>query len=152
MGVLLLDQLTKSWALSVLDDRSIDLVWTLRLHLTFNTGAAFSRGSGLGPFIAIAAVVVTIVLMRTSRLSTSVLISVTMGMVVGGALGNLVDRVFRTACPMNPCSDEGRFLGGAVVDFIDFQWWPVFNVADIGVVVGAILLAFLSSREPLESA
>ncbi|MCP5027074.1 MAG: signal peptidase II [Actinomycetia bacterium] len=151
MGVILLDQLTKWWAVSTLDTRTIDLVWTLRLNLTFNTGAAFSRGSGLGPFIAVAAVVVTIVLMRTSRLSTSVPISVTLGMVVGGAVGNLGDRVFRTACPLGPCSDEGRFLGGAVIDFIDFQWWPVFNVADIGVVVGAILLAFLSSREPHES-
>lgn len=151
VGVLLLDQLTKWWALSTLDTRTIDLVWTLRLNLTFNTGAAFSRGSGLGPIIAMAAVAVTVVLLRTSRLATSRAISVTLGMVVGGAIGNVVDRVFRTACPFGPCSDDGRFLGGAVVDFIDFQWWPVFNVADVGVVVGAILLAFLSSRESGEA-
>jgi signal peptidase II len=144
--VVVLDQLTKWWALSALDNRNMDLVWTLRLNLTFNTGAAFSRGSGLGPLIAVAAIVVTIVLLRSSRMATSIPVSVTLGMVVGGAVGNLLDRIFRTACPLGPCPREGRILGGAVVDFIDFQWWPVFNVVDIGVVVGAILLAFLTSR------
>jgi signal peptidase II len=62
-------------------------------------------------------------------------------MIVGGALGNVLDRAFR--------SDSGFFQGG-VIDFIDLQWWPVFNIADIGVVCGAILLVIstLLNSEP----
>ncbi|MEY2569819.1 MAG: signal peptidase, partial [Acidimicrobiaceae bacterium] len=63
--------------------------------------------------------------------------AVAVGLVLGGALGNLVDRVLR---------DGSGFLGGAVVDFIDAQWWPVFNVADIAVSVGGVLLVLVSSR------
>ena len=54
-------------------------------------------------------------------------------------MGNLIDRAFR--------GDQG-FLHGAVVDFINLQWWPVFNVADMGVVVGAILLVIVGLRNP----
>jgi signal peptidase II len=61
------------------------------------------------------------------------------GLVLGGAFGNLADRVFR---------DGSGFLGGAVVDFIDLQWWPVFNVADAAVCVGAVLLVLTAAREP----
>ena len=59
---------------------------------------------------------------------------VSAGLLIGGALGNLVDRVFR---------GDG-WLHGAVVDFIDVQWWPIFNVADIGVTCGAVLFALSS--------
>jgi signal peptidase II len=56
---------------------------------------------------------------------------VAIGLVAGGALGNLIDRAFRAG--------DG-FLGGGVVDFIDLQWWPVFNLADAAIVLGALLL------------
>ena len=107
------------------------MVWTLQFNLVFNTGAAFSQGRGLGPFIGVAAAVVVVVLLWTGRAVPNRLGAVAMGAVLGGALGNLSDRAFRRG--------DG-FLGGAVVDFIDFQWFPVFNVADIGVVGGAFLL------------
>ena len=61
------------------------------------------------------------------------------GLVLGGATGNIADRLLR--------SDDG-FLQGAVVDFIDLQWWPVFNVADAAVCVGAVLLVLTAAREP----
>jgi signal peptidase II len=61
------------------------------------------------------------------------------GLVAGGALGNLLDRFLR---------DGEGLLGGRVVDFIDLQWWPIFNVADIAICTGAGLLAILSFREP----
>jgi signal peptidase II len=64
-------------------------------------------------------------------------------MIVGGALGNVVDRLFR---------GSGGFFGGAVVDFIDFQWWPVFNIADVGVVCGSILLVISMWRAPINGA
>ncbi len=134
--VVVLDQLTKTWAVNALSDgHTIDLVGSLRFKLAFNTGASFSMGSGLGPFIAVVVVVVVVLLLRYARHVTSALGLVAVGMVVGGAIGNLLDRLFR--------SGDG-FLQGGVVDFFDAQWWPIFNVADIGVVVGAVLLLITS--------
>ncbi|WP_195210246.1 signal peptidase II [Actinomarinicola tropica] len=130
--VVALDQATKHWALGALsDDRTIDLVGSLRFNLAFNTGASFSMGSGMGPVFAVIVVVVVIALLRFIRTVPGRLNLFAAGIIVGGALGNLVDRIFR---------DGSGFLGGAVVDFIDLQWWPIFNVADIGVVGGALLL------------
>lgn len=136
-AVFVLDQLTKQWAVATLDDRTIDVVWTLRFNLVRNTGAAFSLLVGLGPFIAIGVVVVVIVLVRTGRSAATRPMAVAIGLIVGGALGNLADRVFR--------SGDG-FLGGAVVDFVDLQWWPVFNVADASVVIGSALLVLSGMR------
>jgi signal peptidase II len=129
--VLAVDQLTKWWALETLDDRSIDVVWTLRMHLTFNRGSAFSIAQGRGAIISLLALVVVAVLLRSGRYATRPGTAIAIGLVIGGALGNLADRAFRAG--------EG-WLGGAVVDFIDLQWWPVFNVADASIVVGAVAL------------
>ena len=82
------------------------------------------------------AVVVVVVLVRFGRLVSNLPTAIALGMVLGGAVGNLTDRLFR--------SDGNGFLGGHVVDFIDFQWWPVFNVADMGIVVGGLLLVFVA--------
>ena len=111
------------------------MVWTLRLNLTRNTGAAFSMAGGRGALVGAG---------RPGRggrggvagLAACPVASgaVAVGLVLGGALGNLVDRALRGGA---------GFLGGAVVDFIDFRWWPIFNVADSCVVVGAILLVFV---------
>lgn len=131
-AVVLVDQATKTWALRALDDRTIDLVGSLRLNLVFNTGSAFSIGAGLGPVLAIVGVVVVLVLLRASKDLEGRLALIGLGLVLGGAVGNLVDRAFR--------SGDG-FLGGAVVDFVDLQWWPVFNVADAAICVGVVGLA-----------
>ena len=131
IGWLALDQISKSWAESNLADQTMDVVWTLRLNLTFNKGASFSLGDGFGPLIAVIALAVVAAILWHSRTITSRLGAVALGMIVGGALGNVLDRLFR---------GSGGFFGGGVVDFIDFQWWPVFNIADIGVVCGAILM------------
>lgn len=137
--VILVDQVTKSWAVNELaDGHDIDLFWTLRLHLTFNSGMAFSQGRGLGPVIGVLALVVAVVLLASLRRSGSAVAAVAVGLVVGGAAGNIIDRLFR--------SGEGGFLSGEVVDFIDFQWWPIFNVADAAVVVGGLLLVVVSLR------
>lgn len=133
LAVYTLDQLTKWWALERLSDgRTVDVVGSLRFNLAFNSGAAFSQGTGLGPVIALVAIVVVVALLWTSRSATSRTSAVAVGLVVGGAVGNLSDRLLREG--------PGGFLGGAVVDFVDLQWWPIFNVADAGVVVGGILL------------
>lgn len=136
--VLAADQLTKWWAVSALDGgRVIDIVWTLRLRLVFNTGAAFSRFDGLGPVIAVVAVVVAAVLLRRGVLASERRTSIALGSMAGGALGNVVDRLAR---------DGDGFLGGAVVDFIDVQWWPVWNVADMGIVLGGASLVLFAGR------
>lgn len=137
-GFLLVDQLTKAWALEALDDRNIDLFWKLRFNLVFNSGMAFSKGGGLGPVLGIAALVISGVIISIGLQSKSLVHAIALGMIAGGALGNLLDRLFR--------SSDG-FLKGRVIDFIDAQFWPVFNVADIGVTCGVILLLIVTARE-----
>jgi signal peptidase II len=136
VGWLLLDQLSKSWAVRNLSGRDIDVIWTLRFNLAYNSGASFSMGEGWGRWIALVAVVIVALLIWQGLTVRSRLGAVALAMIVGGALGNVVDRAFRDG--------SGGFLGGSVVDFVDLQWWPVFNVADMGVVVGAILLVVSS--------
>ena len=136
--VVALDQLTKEWAVSNLADRNIDLLWTLRLNLSFNSGMAFGRGEGLGPVIGVVALIVISVLLLSLRRQGDRLSAVAAGMVVGGALGNVLDRLFR---------DPGWFRG-AVVDFIDLQWWPICNGADMGITIGGVLLVLANLRAP----
>lgn len=136
-GVVALDHLTKWLALQELSHRDIDLVWTLRLRLVFNNGASFGLGSRYAPLIALVAMVIVLGLLGFGRRLQGRVAILATGAVVGGALGNLLDRVFR---------DGDGFLGGPVVDFIDLQWWPVFNVADIAIVVGAGVLALSAER------
>jgi signal peptidase II len=141
--VVLLDQLTKTWAVNRLSGgRQIDLVGSLRFNLAFNEGAAFSVGNGwnLGPWIAVLALVVVSTLVFTGPTVRSTFGAIAVGMVAGGAVGNLLDRAFRAG---------SGFLGGRVVDFIDVQWWPVFNVADSAVSVGAVALVLYSLRTPV---
>jgi signal peptidase II len=132
LAVIALDQLTKHWAVSSLGtDREIDLFWTLRLNLAFNNGMAFGQGQGFGPVIAVIATVVIVYLLVSLQSEASPMGTIGMGLLIGGAAGNLIDRLFR--------GDDG-FLQGGVVDFIDFQWFPIFNIADIAINVGAALL------------
>lgn len=132
IGWIVIDQVSKSWAAARLPDGNIDIVGSLRFNLAYNSGASFSMGDGYGRWIALVAVVIVVLLVWQGLRATSRLSAIALGMIVGGALGNLVDRAVRDG--------RGGFLGGSVVDFVDLQWWPVFNVADVGVVVGAILL------------
>ncbi len=132
--VIVADQLTKHWAVNELVDRDIDLFWTLRFNLSYNTGMAFSRGEDLGPIIGVLALVVVVVLLLSIKRQPGRLTDVAVGMIVGGAIGNVIDRLFR----------QEAWLRGGVVDFIDFQWFPIFNIADIGVTVGGALLVLAS--------
>ncbi len=137
--VLVLDQATKYWALHTLIDRDEQhVIWTLQWNLTYNSGMAFSRGRGLGPVIGVVAMVVVVVLVFGSAKLERRLARVAAGMLLGGAVGNLCDRLFRGT----------GLLNGAVIDFIDVQWWPIFNVADVGVTVGGALFVLASLRSP----
>lgn len=132
LAALGLDQLTKSLAVGFLRHGPVHLVGTLYLWLTFNSGAAFGVGQGLSAELIIVGVVLVGILLAVSRRVPSTLAAVAIGLVLGGALGNLADRVLRSN-------------GGAVIDFIYTRYWPTFNVADSCIVVGALLL-FLAGR------
>ena len=141
--VVTLDQLTKHWALQVLDDGPIDLVGSLRLNLVFNDRAAFSLGFGSTTTIALVgcALVVGLVWMGIRAEQRSWALG--LGIILGGALGNLTDRAFRAG--------DG-FLGGRVVDMVDLQWWPVFNLADAALWVGIGVLLLASRQREAEAA
>jgi len=136
-AIVVVDQLTKHWALNRLsDDRTIDLVGSLRFNLVFNKGMAFSQATGAGPVIGALGFVVVIVMVLWLRRQAQGLAAIAAGLIVGGALGNLIDRSFRGEA----------WLRGAVVDFVDLQWFPVFNVADSAISVGAVLMIVASLR------
>jgi signal peptidase II len=136
--VIVLDQLTKHWSLNALNaGRTIAIFWTLQLNLVFNSGMAFSQGQGVGRIIGVLAIGVVIGLLMSLRKPMTMMTVIGTGLLIGGACGNILDRMFR---------GDG-WMSGAVVDFIDLQWFPVFNVADSAVTVGAgflILGAFFT--------
>jgi len=137
-AIVVVDQLTKHWALNRLsDNRTIDLVGSLRFNLVFNKGMAFSQVTGAGPVIGALGFVVVIVMVLWLRRQAKGLAAVAAGLIVGGALGNLVDRSLR----------GDAWLRGAVVDFVDLQWFPVFNVADSAISIGAVLMIVASLRQ-----
>ncbi|WP_245819893.1 signal peptidase II [Rhodococcoides yunnanense] len=104
------------------------------LRLVRNPGAAFSMATGMTWLLTVVAVCVVIGVIRIGRTLRSPWWALGLGLVLGGALGNLIDRFFRAPGP----------LQGHVVDFVSVGWWPVFNVADSSIVCGAILLVALS--------
>jgi signal peptidase II len=143
--VVALDQVTKTWALG---DRltypGIHLWGDVRLARTFNDGVAFGLGGGAAPVLIAVAVLGIALVVFKKQLPINRWVILGMGLVLGGGAGNLVDRIFRSH-------------GGAVIDFIDIgtlplinREWPVFNVADIGVVCGAIIIAVFGTMAPVE--
>ena len=129
--IVLLDQVTKSWAVSALaDGHVIHVVGSLQFSLGFNSGFAFSQGQGMGPVVGVFAIIAVLFLLRAVRKATTQISALALCAIVAGAIGNIADRIFR---------GEG-WLHGRVVDFIDVQWWPVFNVADSSITVGACAL------------
>lgn len=133
-----LDLATKVWAAGELDDRSIALFGgRLLLRESRNTGAAFSIGTGSTVLISLVGFVVVAGILLYVRRVSSRAMAVGLGLVAGGALGNLTDRLFRTPGP----------LRGGVVDWIDLGWFPSFNAADSAITVGVALLLLASYVE-----
>lgn len=138
--VILLDQLTKWWAAETLPGSPITVIEDF-LHLRYvtNSGAAFGFFSGGGAVLAVIAFVVIVgILVVVVRKTHGWPESVVVGLVIGGAAGNLIDRVTR---------GDG-LLDGAVIDFIDFSFFPAFNLADSAITVGAVLALWLAARRP----
>lgn len=132
-----MDRVTKVLAENFLQDRPpAELIpGVLQLRFTTNPGGAFGlfgEASWLFVLISVAVVVVAVVV---SRNLPGLLTAVGLGLLLGGALGNLTDRLVR-----------GSGFDGRVVDFIDFHVWPVFNLADTAIVTGALILVFSGFR------
>jgi signal peptidase II len=134
--VLFLDIVTKVLAVRLLTPgQPVSIVGdTITWTLVRNSGAAFSMATGYTWVLTLIATGVVIGIIWMGRRLVSPWWAVGLGMILGGAMGNLVDRFFRSPGP----------LQGHVVDFLSIGWWPVFNVADPSVVGGAILLVALS--------
>ena len=136
--VIAVDQLSKAWAVEALTGRGrVDLVGDLfGLRLTRNPGAAFSLATGATWIFTILATVVVCIIIRIARDLGSRLWALTLGLLVGGAVGNLLDRLFR----------EPGFARGHVVDFFQLPHWPIFNVADSSIFCAALLIGWLGLR------
>ncbi len=137
-AVIAVDQLTKWWVVSTLPGDPIELIpGVLYLRYVTNPGAAFGLLPGAGSLIALGAIAAAVLIMMMVHRLPGRLEVVAMGLVLGGALGNLGDRLFRGP----------GLLDGRVVDFIDFEYFPAFNVADSAITVGALLLIVDAFRE-----
>ena len=143
VGIVLIDQVTKAWAVAYLQPRIesgegplyiIDPL--LRLTYVENTGAAWGMGAGYSWIFTIVAVVVGVVIVRFARTITSRAWALALGGLLGGLLGNLIDRLTRPPGP-------GL---GSVVDFIGLPNFPVFNVADIAITCSAVAMIILAWR------
>nr|WP_245354428.1 signal peptidase II [Brachybacterium sacelli] len=134
--IAVLDQITKNWAeasLPLLDPQPF-LGEFLQLTLLYNSGAAWGMGSGATPVVTCLQIVIVLgVIVFAVRGVRSPWYTLALGLILGGALGNIHDRLLRPPGPFH----------GEVVDFLELPHWPVFNLADMAVVGGAILVVLL---------
>jgi signal peptidase II len=137
-GIFAADLVTKTIVVATLSHRPplrlLDGLLTLRVLR--NSGAAFSIGTSMTVVFTLIAVAVVAAILRTARRLRSTPWAITLGLLLGGAAGNLGDRLFRSPGP----------LRGHVVDWIELPHWPVFNVADSAIVCGGILAVLLAAR------
>ncbi len=134
-AVVVIDQLTKWWAVTRLVSGPIHVIGTLDLELSRNTGVSFSLLQGKAFVVIPVAVVLVAALVTMAWHAPSAGRAAVLGLILGGAVGNLCDRFFR--------DDHG-----AVVDFIALHFWPTFNVADASIVIGCLLLLVSLIRGP----
>ena len=135
--IVVLDQVTKSWIVATHSSVPLEIVGhDIEFRVARNSGGAFSTFTNATIVLAVLAIGLSIWLVRTLRRSTDRATVITLSLVLGGALGNLADRVFRSP----------GVLRGHVVDFIKVGSFPSFNVADSAITVGALLLVLMSFR------
>jgi len=129
--IVVADQVTKSIAVAHWSFTPLHIAGShVQLFVTRNSGSAFSRFQNLTPVLALGAIVIAVVLAHAARRESDRVTLCALVLLLGGALGNLGDRLARSP----------GFLRGHVVDFVQVGWWPVFNLADSCVTVGAVLL------------
>ena len=138
MTVFVADLVSKTIVVATLSDRApLRLLGgLLTLRELRNSGAAFSIGTSVTIVFTLIALGVIVAILRTARRLRSIPWAITLGLLLGGATGNLGDRLFRSP----------GFLRGDVVDWIQLPHWPVFNVADSCIVCGGILAVLLAAR------
>jgi signal peptidase II len=140
VGVLVLglDQVTKALALAHLTPgEPVNVIGSLlKFNLIRNSGAAFSLGSGYTPYISAVQIIVALGVIYLSRRLGSAGWAVAFGLLFGGAVGNIIDRIVRDPSPFH----------GHVVDFLQTPHWAIFNVADMAVTSAAILLVIQTLR------
>ncbi len=135
--VILFDQVTKVIAVATLSDGNVSLIGEfLELTLVRNPDAAFNLLRGAGALIGLLAIAAAVVILMVIRKTERRIDAVILGLILGGALGNLIDRLVR----------DGVNLSGRVIDFVDFSFWPTFNVADSAITVGAVLAVWEGLR------
>ena len=133
-GVVAADQVTKQLAIQHLDDGPVDLVpGVLSLKLSINSGGAFGIMQGRPVVFLLATLGVVLAILVFARKLTESSLAVPLGLVLGGGLGNVIDRLLRPH-------------GGGVIDFLYLHHWPIFNVADSCIVVGVGLIALAVAR------
>lgn len=134
----LFDFVTKSWALQSLSAEPRKILGSiLQITLVFNSGAAFSLATGFTILFSLLALAVVIAVIYFAPKITSTGWQFTIGLLLGGVLGNLTDRIFR----------EPSFLSGYVIDWIQIPHWPVFNLADSAICIAAAIAFVLSVRD-----
>ena len=133
------DQLTKAWATATLElGEPIEGPFGSSLKLVHNTGSAFSLGSSFGPVFGVIAIGVAIAMVFVVARVADRRVVTGLALIQGGALGNVIDRLLR---------EGDGFLGGRVIDFLEMgDWWPVFNFADVAIVVGGAIVVLYGSR------
>lgn len=138
LGVVAADQVSKAVAVAELTGREpIEMLGgVLTLNLAYNSGAAFSLAQGFTVLFSLVAVAVAVVIVRVARQLVSAWWAAALGLLLGGAVGNLCDRLFRAPGP----------LRGHVVDFLQLPHWPIFNLADSAIVCAAALMVLLTLR------
>ena len=137
-AVWIIDLATKIWAVENLSYRSNIKIIGEFFQLTYvrNPGAAFSFASGATVFLSLFSMLVMIAILHYSVKITSRSWAVVLGLVLGGILGNMVDRIFR----------EPGVLRGHVIDWLQLPNWPVFNIADMAIVFAALISMVLTAR------
>jgi lipoprotein signal peptidase len=138
VGVLAADIVSKAIVVATLSDRTpIRLLGGfLTLREDRNPGAAFSIGTSMTIVFTAIAVGVIVFIIRSARRIYSLPWAIALGLLLGGAMGNLTDRIFRSPAPFR----------GWVVDWIQVPHWPVFNLADSAIVCGGVLMVLLATR------
>jgi signal peptidase II len=138
VAVFVADLVSKTIVVATLSDRApLRLLGgLLTLRELRNSGAAFSIGTSVTVVFTLIALGVIVAILRTARRLRSIPWAITLGLLLGGATGNLGDRLFRSP----------GFLRGDVVDWIELPHWPVFNVADASIVCGGVLAVLLAAR------
>ncbi|MER6830052.1 signal peptidase II [Streptosporangium sp. NPDC000563] len=143
-----LDLATKTLVLRTLEGREPLVVVPdlLQFRVIFNSGAAFSLGTGMTIIFTCVATAVVVAILRTARNLRSLPWAITLSLLLGGALGNLTDRIFRWPSGFGPGRPSP--FQGHVVDFIETfpGHFPVWNVADSAIVCGGILAVVLAWR------